>query len=169
MNDKSKYLEQNVFNDVYDKYALKIINLAYTYLKDYQKSEDICHDTFVQLIKSNPDLEGENLKAWLYRVAINKCKDYFKSSWFKTLQTNNENIDDTVYYEQEYNQEYEYIRNLLDKLPQKFKDVIVLYYFENLSINQIAEVLNISIGTVSSRIHRGKQKMANLYRGDLNE
>lgn len=108
---------------------------------------------FVKLISSNKNFESEeHLKAWLLRVTINLTKDLFSSTWFRTTAELDENLSYTpdngcVLYE------------ALMKLPQKYRTVIHLHYYEGYGVNEIAHIIKASVGTVKSQLHRGRQML----------
>lgn len=168
-NSTPKKISQEEFSRLYDLYANDIVRICYFYLKDMQRAEDICQDTFVKLITSSTNLEEGKEKAWLLKVAINKCKDYWKSSWFKKVDLGDDNLKflKSPFYKNN-NNEKEELLHAISKLTPKFKDTVLLHYYQGLGINEIANILNISPGTVSSRLSRAREKLA-LYLRSSNE
>ncbi len=172
-NNKSipKKMNQDDFSRLYDLYANDVIRVCYFYLKDMQRAEDICQDTFIKLISSSTTLEAGKEKSWLLKVAINRCKDYWKSSWFKRVTLGDDSFDFTnLSIEHDHDDVKQELLSAISKLPPKFKETVLLHYYQGLGINEISNVLNISPGTVSSRLSRAREKLAISLRGsDENE
>lgn len=135
---------------VLDQYSNMIIKLAFTYVKNMADAEDIAQDVFVSLIKKGNEFESEeHEKAWLVRVTINKCKNLLKSSWNKLKAP----LEDDISYMPE--EESEILLTVL-KLPAKYRTVIHLYYYEDYSINEIAEIMQKNPATVGTWLSRGR-------------
>ena len=69
------------FDALYTRYATDVIRVSYFYLGDRGKAEDVCHDAFVSLFVNRPELEEGGEKAWLLKVALNRCRDIWRSAW----------------------------------------------------------------------------------------
>lgn len=141
------------YDEIADKYIDTIYRLALSRTKMPQYAEDITQDVFVKLISSNKNFESEeHLKAWLLRVTINLTKDLFSSAWFRTTAELDENLS---YTPDNGGELYE----ALMKLPQKYRTVIHLHYYEGYGVNEIAHIIKASVGTVKSQLHRGRQML----------
>ncbi len=146
----NKYDEES-FSKIYDKYSKLILKVAYTYLKNTSISEDIMQEVFIKYINKKPQFSNfQNEKAWFIRVTINLCKDYLKSAWFKR-QTE---LKDDISYLQHY--EIETLSEVL-KLPEKYRIVIYLYYYESYSIKEIASILKVKTSTVGTWLSRARE------------
>lgn len=142
---------------VLEKYSTMLIKLAFTYVKNTADAEDIAQDVFVSLIKKESGFDSEeHEKAWLIRVTINKCKNYLKSSWNKLKVP----LEEDISYMQE--EESEILVTVL-KLPPKYRTVIHLFYYEEYSINEIAEILQKKPATIGTWLARGR----NLLKSEL--
>ncbi len=73
------------FEGLYEKYATDVLRVCYFYLGDRQKAEDVCQDVFVRLIVNAPVLEEGREKAWLLKVALNRCRDLWRGSWARRV------------------------------------------------------------------------------------
>ena len=73
------------FDELYDRYATDVLRVCYYYLGDRQKAEDITQDVFVQLLTTRPVLEPGHEKNWLLKVALNRCRDHWRSGWAKRV------------------------------------------------------------------------------------
>lgn len=142
---------------VLDKYSKMLIKIAFTYVKNMADAEDIAQDAFVSLIRKGSGFDSEeHEKAWLIRVTINNCKNHLKSSWSKRRVP----LEEDISYMQE--EESEVLITVL-KLPPKYRTVIHLYYYEEYSINEIAEILHKKPATIGTWLSRGR----NLLKSEL--
>jgi len=141
------------FEIVYEKYSQMLFNIIYSYLKNYEDSENILQDVFMTYLLKNPNIKNEEIKFWLIRVAINKSINELKNSYRKKVILNEEYINIVP---SSNNVE----QNMFDEvcaLPHKYKDVIVLYYYNNLSTKEISKILKITESGVRMRLLRAKQ------------
>ncbi len=146
---------------VLDNYSKLLIRLAFTYVKNMHDAEDIAQDVFVSLMKRGYGFESEeHEKAWLLRVAINKCKNDLKSSWKKL----NVPLDEDISYLPEEDSE---VLDIVLNLPVKYRTVIHLHYYENYSINEIAELLRRKPATIGTWLARGRNLLKSNLIGGL--
>lgn len=148
-------ISEREFNTKYKLYKDTIYNIAYTYFKNVSDSEDIVQEVFIKYLNSDKVFKNlDNEKYFLIRVTINECKNMLKSSWKKKVKVDEESIlnisDDT---------EKEKYFKVVSSLQEKYKEVIILYYYENLTINDIAQILKISSSNVKKRLERGRLKI----------
>ena len=73
------------FEELYEKYANDVLRVSYFYLGDRQRAEDVCQDVFVRLMTNAPDLQEGHEKAWLLKVALNRCRDLWRGAWLKRV------------------------------------------------------------------------------------
>ena len=73
------------FEELYERYATDVLRVCYFYLGDRQKAEDVCQDVFVRLITTSPQLQEGREKAWLLKVALNRCRDLWRGAWLKRV------------------------------------------------------------------------------------
>lgn len=154
-----------------DKYGDMIIRLAYTYVKQKQAAEDISQEVFISCYNGlNQFQKKASYKTWLYRITVNKCKDYINSWSFKHIHYKDFLsilIKDTLVNSEVMDrEEKEIIFSKVLALPIKFREVIILHYYEDLSINEISELLAINSNTVKTRLHRARMKMKGFIEGD---
>ena len=156
-----------------DKYSSMIISQAYFYLKDRQRAEDICQEVFLRLYNKHPELPDEQSeKAYILRVTINACKDYLKSAWHRKVTYISENYDAPASGQSPENmvvdqEEKQWLLDCVMSLPDIYKDVILLFYYQELSTEEIARVLGVPGVTVRTRLMRARERLqALLRRGD---
>ena len=154
------------FEELYEKYATDVLRVCYFYLGDRQKAEDVCQDVFVRLMLNAPQLEEGREKAWLLKVALNRCRDLWRGSWARRVVLGSPVFelipapDDTPRRDDE-----EAMMIAVHQLPPAFREVILLHYYQNLGITDIAQMMNLPEGTISSRLSRGRKKLETILQG----
>jgi len=167
MNSESMRIDS--IRESIERYSNMVYRLAFSMMKNKDDADDIHQEVFVQYICHYPELESEeHKKAWLIRVTINTCKNWWKSAWQRKVcglldsQEVTEQEDTTLQWEQRY-PIIEQIRNL----PQKYKVVIHLFYYEEMSIKEIAHVLQLKESNVRARLTRARQKLKDVLEEDI--
>ena len=154
------------FENKYSLYKTTIYSIAYNYVHNQSDSDDITQEVFLKYLKSNEKFESlDHEKYWLIRVTINTSISFIKSKWKSKVIFDNEYID-TIKDEQSANSEaYDklHMREVIAKLDNKYKDVIILYYYQNYSTNEIASILNISNSAVKKRLERAREIIRKEY------
>ena len=126
---------------------------AFSVCRNIDDANDAVQDTFIQYYTSKKQFhDGEHLKAWLLRVAINRAKDISGSFW----KRNRISIEDCTNELPCENREEHALFEEVMKLPEKYREVIHLYYYEDLSAKEIARILRITEGSVKMRLSRGR-------------
>ena len=148
IEEKRRLIERTV-----RKYSDFIFRLAYQNLKNRFDAEDILQEVSTALVTSNAPLNDEaHLKSWLVTVTINKCKNFKRDrSRRKTLP-----LDECLTLEAP---KAEKVMEELWQLPEKYRNVIYLYYYESFKISEIAEMLGKSPNTVSSWLRRSRRAL----------
>ncbi|MEG2018358.1 MAG: sigma-70 family RNA polymerase sigma factor [Clostridium sp.] len=149
-----EYIEETI-----NKYSDMVYRLALARTKNTSDAEDIFQEVFIRLIKNIDNLHGEaHIKPWLIRVTINCSKTLLTSFWFKRTTT----LEDTLTFSTpEKSNVYYTVLNL----PVKYRTVIYLFYYEDLSIKEIAKILNYNESTVKSQLSRGRALLKNNLKG----
>ena len=144
-----------------EQYSPAVYRLAYARTGSREDAEDITQETFLRLVRAAPVFrDGEHCKAWLLRVAINRAKDISRSFWRKNKIALDDYINEIPF---ESREEYELFETVM-KLPEKYRNVIHLYYYEDLSIKEIAEILRITEGNVKMRLSRGRSFLRDVFK-----
>lgn len=154
------------FEDLYEKYATDVLRVCYFYLGDRHKAEDVCQDVFVRLITNAPDLQEGREKAWLLKVALNRCRDLWRGAWLKRVVLGSPAFE-LVPAPDEFGKlaEQQEIMQAINQLPSTFKEVILLHYYQGFGIAEIAEMMELPEGTISSRLSRGRKKLEIILKG----
>ena len=155
------------FSDLYDLYATDVLRVAYYYLGDHQRAEDITQDVFVKLITTQPRLVAGKEKSWLLKVTLNKCRDLWRGAWYKRVILGHPAFE-LFPAEDEIagRMESEELAGAVNRLPAEFKEAVLLFYYQGYNVAEIAEILGVAEGTVSSRLSRARAKLKTLLKGD---
>ena len=147
------------------QYQTSLLRLCYVQLQDQALAEDAVQETFLKAYKGFDSFRGDsNEKTWLIRIAVNTCRDFQRGGWFKhtdrrvtpdmlpvgTVQPDTEDLDLSL---------------AVMKLPRKIREAILLYYYQDMSTEEIAETLGIAQSSVSNRLRRGREKLRKLLEG----
>lgn len=155
------------FDELYERYATDVLRVSYYYLGDRQRAEDVTQDVFVRLITTRPDLMPGREKAWLLKVALNRCRDLWRGAWLKKVVLGHPAFelfpaDDEIGRLAENTA----LAEAVNRLPAGFKEVVLLHYYQGYGVAEIASMLDISEGTVSSRLSRARSRLQNDLKGD---
>ena len=152
-------------SDLIDRYGRDLTGMCYLYLKDVTLSQDAMQEVWILVYRKWDQFHGKsNIKTWLTRITINVCKTMLRTRWHKDTVVGTELIEeipDTDDYSEriESADMREGIMHTIEELPKKYKDVIILYYYNDLSIAEIADVLSIPSSTVGTRLDRARKKL----------
>jgi RNA polymerase sigma factor (sigma-70 family) len=161
--DKLRWLMKVYGNDV--------IRIAYTYLKQKQLAEDVAQDVFIKCFEKMDTFRNESsYKTWLIRITVNRCKDVIKSWSFKNLFITDffnpkEQLITSLEHHLFGGEENELISQQVLGLPVKLREVIILFYYQEFSTEEISDLLKINQNTVKTRLHRGRLKLKEVFEG----
>lgn len=141
-----------------DLYADMILRISYQYLKQTCDAEDICQTVFLKYLTNAPAFDSiEHEKAWIIRTTINACKDHLKSAFFRQTAA----LDDAAQIAAPEVPDT-WLLDAMKKLPEKYRLSLYLYYYEEYSAREIAEVMGISESAVTQYLSRGRRKLRTL-------
>ena len=139
--------------EIIREHADMIYRIALHNLKNPADAEDIFQDVCLTLLtKIAPLFDDVHIKNWLIRVTINKCKNFLKSSW----QRKRDSLDAVADTPAEVSPS---IPELVYSLPEKYRNIIYLYYYEEYTVAEIAEILKENKNTVNSKLQRARKKL----------
>lgn len=148
-------ISQEQFDFVYKEYAKELLQIAYGYTKNKEDSIDIMQNAYIAVLESNKRFESnEHIKYFLIRVTINESINFVKSYSKKKVLCNNDiimNIPETKKDELPYD-----ISEIVNILPEKYKTIIVLYYYDGMKIKDITKVLKMKESAVKKRLERAR-------------
>ncbi len=155
IQERSKIMN-DIINDAVEKYGDSMYRCAYTYCHNRHDAEDIVQEVFSKLLTKNPVFNDErHKKAWLLRVTINTSKDYLRSFWRRNVEL----IEEEISIKKECCERDAEIWKAVNDLPQKYRIIIKLYYTENYTIKEIADLLNTKVSTIGTRFERAKKML----------
>lgn len=145
-------------------YGDALLRMCVIYLKDRALAEDAVQETFIKVYQKYHTFNQEaEEKTWIMRIAINVCKNYMRTSWFKKVKTgvdletiSKECVDENLLEREKKSQ----ILSEIAALDYKYKEVILLYYYQEMTTREIADVLHIKEGTIRVRLQRARQKLS---------
>lgn len=157
-------LEEKI-QSVMQKYGNDVLRTAYYYVKDYQAAEDIFQEVFLKAYKSFSDFQGKSSeKTWLISITINTCKDFLKSSYRQRVVPMLDFMEDTIHTDDNLDridreEERQIVRNALMSLPDPYREILILVYFQEFSVKEAAEIMKIKENTAKSHLKRGREKL----------
>lgn len=154
--------EQEV-NRAIEQYSDMIRRLCMIHLKNYADTEDIFQTVFLKYVLSSVSFESkEHEKAWFIRVTINACKDLLKSF----IRSRTISLDERIEQPSEMSVDDRDVLEALLSLPQKYKDVVYLHYYEDYTAPQISRILGKNVNTIYTLITRSKRLLREKLGGD---
>lgn len=146
-------------------YQTSLLRMCFLQLRDRTLAEDAVQETFVKAWRSFDDFRQESSeKTWIVHIAVNTCRDMQRSWWSRhvnrsvtpdMLETGAEGISDEAMT----------VSSEIASLPWKLREAVLLYYYQNMQVNEIAETLGISPSSVSGRLKRAREKLRTALKG----
>ena len=139
--------------ELFEKYQNNLYAVAFNICKNAEDAKDIVQETFIQYYSLRKEFDNEqHIRAWLIRVAINKAKNINRSFWRKNKRPLEDYMESLTFETPESEELFETVM----ALPEKFRIVIHLFYYEDYAIREIADILKISESNVKVRLSRGR-------------
>ncbi len=165
----SKFGDMERLQQKIDRYSDMLYRIAFLQLRNSQDAEDVVQETFYQFIKGRKEFETEeHEKAWLIKVTLNGCRKVWRSAWYRhredlpaqELPEDGEtaagsSMESAVLQEERRRE----ILGAVMKLPGKYREVIHLFYYQQMSIKEIALVTERKESTVTSQLTRGRDML----------
>lgn len=164
--ERSKQNDINAFEKLILAYESKIYNLCFYILKNKEDALDAAQEVSIKIFKSIGKFKGDSkFSTWVYRITYNTCIDHVKKrkddipydDFIDSEHTAHNKMDDLI-ESRELKQE---IKNCIMKLNEDFRTIIILRDIDGLSYQEIANILNIEVGTVKSRLSRARETLKN--------
>ncbi|MBU9712816.1 sigma-70 family RNA polymerase sigma factor [Evansella tamaricis] len=171
IHDKEERLDQ-----LMTSYSQGILQLVYTYVKNHTTAEDLTQEIFIKCYEKMDQYKGRaSLRTWLYRVAINHCKDYLRS-WhhrkvtihdklFEYLPSKDKQLESLIVEKSRD----EILSESVLNLPIKYREIIYLYYFEELTLDEISKTTLVNLNTVKTRLTRAKELLKKSLKEVIND
>ena len=168
--------QQSSFSELIDEYKNMVFSLSYKMTNSLEDAEDISQEVFIRVYKSlynfNPNYK---FSTWLYQLTLNICRDRFRKGKIPSVSLdtplnkddqkdlrsiipdNQNNPEDIIMGVEQTN----FINDLITSLPLKYREVIILRHLKDLSYDEMSKILNISLGSVKTRLFRARELLKN--------
>ncbi|WP_193774505.1 RNA polymerase sigma factor [Vallitalea guaymasensis] len=171
MDDYIKNLiekDQIAFRKLVEEYQSKFLTMAYKFTDDYNDAEDLCQEIFIKVYRNLSGFKNQSkLSTWLYKIAINTCLDWNRRNKPKIFNITNimdksvkelsskHNTEQIIIYKERQ----QMVHNAVYSLKDKYKTIVILYHFNQLSYKEISFILNIPVKTIETRLYRGRKQI----------
>jgi RNA polymerase sigma-70 factor, ECF subfamily len=173
--EKLRQGNENAFRELVGNYQRMVVNTCFGLLHNTDDAEDVAQDVFIEVFRSVENFRADSkISTWLYRIAVNRSlnfiRDNKKRKWFQSFddvveskkemlnQLNHQSADDPE-SELENSQRAIILHEAIDSLPENQRVAFTLNKYEDLAYKEISEVMNLSISSVESLIHRAKKNL----------
>lgn len=154
--------EQEV-NRAIERYSDTVQRICLVYLKNREDTEDVFQNVFFKYFLSSVEFESsEHEKAWIIRVTVNACKDWIK----KLFHSRTVPLDENIELPTEAPQENSDILEAVLSLPAKYRDIVYLHYYEELTAPQISKILHKNVNTIYTNLTRSKELLRKKLGGE---
>ena len=148
-----------------ERYQNSLYAAAFNTCQNQMDAEDVVQETFVQYYTSRKEFEsGQHIRAWLLRVVINKARNINRTFWKKNKCSLEDYIETLTFPDSQSRDLFEEVM----KLPDKYRIVIHLFYYEDYSVKEIAEILKLSQSNVKVRLSRARALLKESLKGEWN-
>jgi RNA polymerase sigma-70 factor (ECF subfamily) len=163
--------DMQAFQQIYEQSKSFVYNTIYKMVLRKQEAEDLMHDVYVKVYEKREMYNKEfSINTWINRIAVNHVLNHLKrqNNFLRKVQ------DIKFFYEQNFSEETDVEEegkaySLLKKIKPKYRLPIVLKDIQELSYEEVAKTLNLPIGTVRSRLNRGRRKLRELYEKEVSD
>ncbi|MBS3678977.1 sigma-70 family RNA polymerase sigma factor [Ornithinibacillus massiliensis] len=155
---------EQIIDDLMHHHGDDILHLVYTYVKDRTIAEDLTQEIFIKCYEKLDQFKQQSsIKTWAFRVASNHCKDYLRSWHYRKVILNekvldyipskSKQVEDVVITKSEDNR----LANAVMSIPVKYREVVFLHYYKELSLAEISTITGVNINTLKTRLKRAKE------------
>jgi len=155
--------DDNAFQTLYNYYFPEILGYIYKRVGSKEVTEDLVSVIFIKVFTNLNKYKSNSFRAWLYRIATNSLIDYYRKN-SRVSEINIEDVNEpqsiasTPIEDVQKKQDMEMIKDILNSLPQRYKEILHLKFFSELNIEEISKVMDISVGNVSAITNRALKK-----------
>lgn len=149
------------FYDIYNRQYIRIYHIAMLYLKNKSDAEDAVHNVFLKFMEKKIEFKDDkHEKAWFITATKNQCKDMLKNFWYRNIEFKSINL---VPQEAEnYENTDSVVLQCIMKLPEKYREILYLYYYEENSVKEMSEILEKKESTLQSQLFYARKKLKEL-------
>ena len=162
------------YDKIVDSYKNRVFGMAYKFTNDYDETQDLAQEVFLKIYRQIKNFRGDSkLSTWIYRISVNTCLDWkkkkmrIKSINFSNM-VNEENKDQTIDIKDDsplpdeiilQDEDQRIVHDLIYELSDKYKTVLIMYHFNEMSYEDIAKALNVPQRTVETRLYRARRML----------
>ena len=159
-------MEQEIFTLAAQQYQNMVFRIALHYFGNIDDADDMVQEVFFRLFRHEQGFDSEeHLKRWLIRVTINRCRDLLRSPWRKCRVSWEAISDQPVFVRPEQSALFREVM----ALPEKYRTVLNLFYYEELSTQEIARLLGVRQSVVTTRLSRARSELKKRLGEDWND
>lgn len=147
--------------ELFQLYHDDVYRLAISFVHSVPEAEDICQTVFLKLMEQEKIAPGKE-KAWLMTVTANQCRSLLRSNWWKKREV----LEETIPAEERQQDDF---MGIIEQLKPNYRVVVYLYYYDEYSTQEIAEILRISRSVVTTRLARARQILKEEWKEELND
>lgn len=156
---------EQAFTRMVEAYQPALLKMCFVILRDRGLAEDAVQETFIKAYRAMDSFRQEcGEKTWLTRIAVNTCRDIRRLHWFRLVDLKAA-LEDIPMPPVPFEEEDERLTLAIMNLPLKEKEPLMLYYYQDMSMADIADTLHISVSTVSNRLKRARTRLHNVLEG----
>ena len=143
-----------------EAYQKPLLDMCYIYLRDRELAEDAVQETFLKAYKAMSAFRGESSeKTWLTRIAVNTCRDMRRSAWFRHVHRGITPEELPIPSGDGYDQSAIDVANAIMRLPDAYREVILLHYFQEMKLSEISSITGMTASMVSRRIKKAHEAL----------
>lgn len=169
--------DRNAFAYLVDKYKTMVYSLALRLVKDREEAEEISQDAFIKAYQSLASFKGKaKFSSWLYRIVYNTAISRLRQQPAGRVSLDEPNISDTLYLESKENydtlsadERKKYLEKALDSLDRDEKMFVILYYYEEKDLDEIASIAGLTKTNTKVKLFRARKKMLTVLQSYLKE
>lgn len=166
--ESNKESSKVMIEEVIRRNSETVYRLAYSLVRTRADADDIYQEVFLRYVRKAPAFDsGEHEKAWFMRVTINCCRNLWKSPWMQRRSVLDNDVLEREAAQEESHETTDEDRVLIEtvkQLPEKYRAVIHLFYYEELSVEEIGKITNSKASTVRTRLTRARRQLKSLLR-----
>ncbi|WP_099224850.1 sigma-70 family RNA polymerase sigma factor [Listeria costaricensis] len=155
---------EEIIGQLMDHYGDDILHLVFSYVKNRTIAEDLTQEIFIKCYEKLDQFHNKSsIKTWLYRIAINHCKDYLRSWHYRKIKFSDK-VGDYLPSKSKHIEEELISKNIASSLtsavmdlPEKYREVVFLHYYEELSLANISKITGINSNTLKTRLKHARE------------
>ncbi|MDF2840018.1 MAG: polymerase, sigma subunit, SigW [Clostridia bacterium] len=171
--------DSELYSEIVDRYSSKVYSTAYSYTHNQEEARDLVQEILIKVYHNLHSFKSEaKFSTWLFRIVVNSCIDWSRKCKSKKLisawSMDDDNVLDSITTKSDgpedalLRQEHkELVRTTVASLPEIYKTVLILYYFEELQVQEICTILDSPRKTIETRLYRAKKVLKSLLEQEL--